>query len=145
MSDPERKKPELLHLELWTLKEWMNHRQVPFELKKDDFSIAWSPAGGGFVQFRLVGGGDHEHDFNIHPDGSHRGKLEIHGRQFEFGFLIAGASPNRKMKGDFYEIDKEGGPDPVASWGAEERGGGPILGDDRHERGEHRPEPAMRR
>ncbi|HYG63233.1 MAG TPA: hypothetical protein VEL74_11680 [Thermoanaerobaculia bacterium] len=143
MSDQKSRPP--LGLELWTLKEWTNHRQAPFDLKKDNFSVAWHPTDGGYVQFRLVGGGDHEHEFKRHTDGCFRGELKIGKRQFEFSFVVTGTTPGRLMKGEFYEISKETGPDPVASWGAEERGGGPIIGHEGHGRGERRPEPPVRR
>jgi hypothetical protein len=137
MSDPKSRPP--LSIELWNLKEWKNHRQAPFDLKKDDFSVAWQLTDGGYVQFRLVGGGEHQPEFKRHADGHFRGELEIGNRKFEFLFKVTGANP-KVMKGDFREIDKETGPDPVASWGAEERGGGPFFGEEGHGRGERRPE-----
>ena len=139
MNDQKNRKDDLLQLELWSLEEWRNHRQAPFDLKKDSFSVAWNAHDGGFMQFRLVNGGDYEIGFQLHEDGHFRGVLEVGRRRFEFLFKVTGANP-KVMKGDFLEVDVETGPDPVASWGAEERGGGPVFGNEGHGRGERRPE-----
>lgn len=125
MSDQERREPRTIN-EVWNLKVWENHRQAPFNLKKDLFSVVWSSVDGGIIQFRLEGSGDHQIPFNRRESTSWGGDFNQANKRFEFKFKIAVGS-SREMHGDFFEVDA-GGPDPVASWGAEERGGGPVLG-----------------
>lgn len=136
MSNQESRQPET-----WSLKDWKNRREAPFDLKQDDFSVDWKSSTSGIIEFRFVNGNDSQSPFRL-EDSKFSGELPRAGRRFAFAFTVTGTGSRRGMQGDFFDLDSPSGPDPVASWGAEERGGGPILGQEGQGRRARRPETA---
>ena len=106
----------------WLLKDWQNLGELPFDLEIANFGIDWSSdRSSGSIEFRLSGRGGHTRSFDL-DRGTYRGILDLDGRVFSFTFILTVTAP-RVMTGRFFDLSKSGGPDPVATWGAEERGG----------------------
>jgi hypothetical protein len=121
----------------WLLNDWDPDRGVSFDLKKTDFGMEWSAdQSSGTIEFRLVAEpGGRITSFQLGTDGKYKGSLEVDRREYPFTFIITiNGTTERVMCGSFFDR-KHGGPDPVATWGAEERGGS--------EGGEARAEPAL--
>lgn len=113
----------------WLLKDWHNLRQAPFDLMQEEFGIAWgTDQSSGTIEFRLSGRVGQTQSFGL-DRGKYRGILDVDGRIFSFTFIVTPTTP-REMTGRFFDMKKSGGPDPVATWGAEERGG-PKVGEAR--------------
>jgi hypothetical protein len=119
MSTPENKGSD----RSWLLKDWQNLRQAPFDLDRTEFGIDWSSdQSSGTIEFRLSGRvGGPPQSFGL-DRGKYRGILDVDGHGYQFTFTIDDTTP-RVMTGRFFDMKKSGGPDPVATWGAEERGG----------------------